>query len=181
VLVDTTWALGFGRAKIPAVSLAEGLGVPLARIDPNPGAEGKPGRGERQAVRVVVALVIVLAALSFLLIQVPGPKKHPEIPAVALGQPEVYHLEIALVVFYGVLLLVTPVFWGLMRGRLPTEISSKGAKFAVDVDQSIEAAEKRIDDQAKGTEKLVKELVTARVEIADLAKSVNAESTAREN
>jgi hypothetical protein len=181
VLVDTSWALSYGRAKIPALSLAKGLGVAPEKIEPNPGAEAKPGRSERQIVRVLVGVVLALAAAAFLLIQIPRDAKHdPEIPAVALGQREVYHLEIALVVFYGLLLLLTPVFWGLIRGRLPTEISSKGAKFAEDVDQSIEAAERRIDEQVKSTEKLTEDLVVAKVQIARLGGSSNAPRESRD-
>lgn len=65
----------------------------------------------------------------------------PDLPSAAFGQTGLYRLEISLLVFYGSLLLVTPAFSGLIRGRLPTEISLRGAKFAEGADESTERNE----------------------------------------
>lgn len=78
----------------------------------------------RTLVRILIgaALSLALAAALF-----PLPE---DLPAVALGQTGLYRLEVALAAFYGLLLLVTPVYAGLAAGRLPIEISTRGAKFA---------------------------------------------------
>lgn len=106
--------------------------------------------GLRNLVRVLVgsALCFGLAACAFL----PVPK---DLPAVALGQATLYRLEVALGVFYGCLLLATPAYSGLVRGRLPTEISTRGAKFAGEADQTVEqdeAAIKKIERVIAGFE-----------------------------
>ena len=64
----------------------------------------------------------------------------------AFGQSGLYRLEVALLVFYGSLLLLTPAFAGLIRGRLPTEISTRGAKFVGEADQSAELAEAAVKE-----------------------------------
>lgn len=46
--------------------------------------------------------------------------------------------------FYGCLLLATPAYSGLAMGRLPTEISTRGAKFAGEADQTVEQDEAAI-------------------------------------
>ncbi len=47
----------------------------------------------------------------------------------ALGQVVVYRLEVLLALVYGGLLLLTPLFQGLLYGRLPIELSHRGAKW----------------------------------------------------
>lgn len=44
-------------------------------------------------------------------------------------------------VFYGGLLLITPAYSGLVEGRLPIEISARGARFAERADHSAESTE----------------------------------------
>lgn len=39
-------------------------------------------------------------------------------------------------VFYSCLLILTPAYWGLLSGRLPIEISTRGARFAEEADRS---------------------------------------------
>ena len=63
-----------------------------------------------------------------------------------LEQAALYRLEVALAVFYGCLLLATPAYSGLVRGRLPTEISTRGAKFADEADQTVEQDEAAIKE-----------------------------------
>lgn len=79
-----------------------------------------------------------------------------------------YRLEVALAVFYGALLLVTPALSGLTRGRLPIEISTRGAKFAEEADQSATLNEEKIEDLERVTDNLGEELRIAKFEIARL-------------
>jgi hypothetical protein len=90
------------------------------------------------------------------------------LPTVAFGQAGLYRLEIALLVFYGVLLLATPTFLGLVRGRLPTEISMRGAKFEDKADRSTQLTEARINELKKRTDDLADELIMATIEIDQL-------------
>lgn len=92
-------------------------------------------------VRVLVGAALCLALIASVLFPLPE-----DLPAVALGQTGLYRLEIALAAFYGVLLLVTPACSGLATGRLPIEISTRGAKFAVETDRSSAANSAGFDD-----------------------------------
>jgi hypothetical protein len=96
---------------------------------------------ERNLVRIFVATALCVALVACASVPVPE-----DLPTIAFRQAGLYRLEVALLVFYGVLLLVTPVFSGLIRGRLPTEISARGAKFAEDAqsDELTEAALRRL-------------------------------------
>lgn len=96
-------------------------------------------------------------------------------PAVAFGQPILYRLEVALLVFYGVLLLVTPAFLGLTRGRLPIEISTRGAKFAEGADQSSNRNEADIRRLRAAVGNLDEALTTANAEIKGLKTARNRE------
>ncbi len=89
----------------------------------------------------MVAAVAIVAIVAFILIPVPkGKDGSPDPPAVALKNEELFHIEAALLVFYGGLLLLTPAFAGVFRGRLPSEISARGAKFEEVAGQSDEIA-----------------------------------------
>jgi hypothetical protein len=77
------------------------------------------------AIRLATATLFLFAlAIAF---TVPAPD---DLPAVALGQVAVYRLEILLALVYGGLLLLTPLFQGVLHGQLPTELSHRGAKWA---------------------------------------------------
>lgn len=84
-----------------------------------------PGRRTRNFIRVFVGTALCAAVAACAV--APAPE---HLPAVAFEQKALYRLEVALLVFYGGLLLITPVFSGLIYGRLPIEISTRGAKFA---------------------------------------------------
>ena len=71
-------------------------------------------------------------------------------------------------VFYGSLLLVTPAFSGLIRGRLPTEISMRGARFAEGTDQSAGRNEADIRRLEAAIGDLDEALTTANAEIEKL-------------
>jgi hypothetical protein len=99
----------------------------------------------RLSIRILVALALCAACWTFIAVQIPrDTRDHPDLPAVALEQPALYRLEVALVVFYGGLLLVTPTFSGLIEGRLPIEISARGARFAERADQSAESTDRAV-------------------------------------
>jgi hypothetical protein len=167
--VTTRWAATDSRAEASVRVLAKGLGLdPEAlHLTRYPDTEAAPGWQERSVVRLIVACVIVATVLAFALVRAPE-----NLPATALGQPPVYHLEVALLVFYGGFLLLTPAFWGLIRGRLPTEISSRGAKYT-EVGESADAALKATGQQSDLTlelsDRLTKELAVTKGQVKTLA------------
>jgi hypothetical protein len=122
-------------------------------------------------VRILVGLALVAALAAFVTVPIPvDSNDHPALPAVALEQVWLYRLEVALVVFYGGLLLITPAFAGLADGRLPIEISARGAKFAEQADQSSETAEAAIRNLEETAEGLSEDLATALFKIEKLEK-----------
>lgn len=126
---------------------------------------------ERTFVRILVAAALGSAIIACAVVPIPrNAKGDSALPAVAFEQPGLYRLEIALLVFYGVLLLATPAFSGLIRGRLPTEISARGAKFADGLDQSVEDAQRSINKLEKKTTYLMEELELANQNIKQLAR-----------
>jgi hypothetical protein len=90
----------------------------------------------RNLVRVFVGTVLCTALVACAAMPLPE-----DLPAVTFGQEGLYRLEVALLVFYGELLLITPAFSGLVRGRLPIEISTRGAKFAEEDERTTELDE----------------------------------------
>lgn len=90
----------------------------------------------RHLIRLFVSAALWAALAACIAAPIPE-----DLPAVAFRQVSLYRLEIALIVFYGILLLITPAFSGLFRGRLPIEISTRGAKFAEEDKRSAELEE----------------------------------------
>jgi hypothetical protein len=124
---------------------------------------------ERLFVRILIGAALCAALLVFALVSVPmNAEGDPDLPAAAFAQVGLYRLEAALLVFYGSLLLATPAFSGLARGRLPIEISMRGAKFAEETDQSTEAAKAAIKELESTTESLSEDLAAASIEIEEL-------------
>ncbi|HET9154918.1 MAG TPA: hypothetical protein VFN85_12490 [Solirubrobacterales bacterium] len=116
----------------------------------------------RLSTRILVALTLCAALAAFALVPIPEDANgHPVLPAVALEQVSLYRLEIAVMVFYGGLLLITPVFSGLVTGRLPIEISARGARFAEDADQFNDIAVAAIQDLEEADESLSEALGVA--------------------
>lgn len=121
---------------------------------------------ERLLVRILIGAALCIALLAAALAPVPEDGAgHPALPALALGQVGLYRLEVALLVFYGSLLLVTPAFSGLIRGRLPTEISARGAKFAEDAEQSAELAEAAGKELERSVSALAEKLNKVMIEL----------------
>ena len=123
---------------------------------------------QRALVRILVAAALASALFACAMTPVPA-----DLPAIALGQSGLYRLEVGLFVFYGSLLLVTPAFSGLVRGRLPIEISTRGAKFAEEAGHSALLNEERIKDLRRVTDGLVEGLRIANLEIGRLKEDPN--------
>jgi len=119
---------------------------------------------ERLFIRIFVSVSLCVAMAAFALAPVPADAEgHPVLPAVAVGQVGLYRLEVALLAFYGGLLLITPAVFGLARGRLPIEISARGAKFAVEVDQaSALPKQAELEELHEVVKQLLEELAMAR-------------------
>jgi hypothetical protein len=120
-------------------------------------------RHARNIVRGLVSIALLASLLGSSL--TPAPE---DLPAVALGQGGLYRLEIALVVFYGFLLLITPAFSGLGRGRLPTEISVRGAKFAEGTEESVDRNEANLRRLERAISSLSEAQATTNAEIERL-------------
>ena len=90
-------------------------------------------------VRLATAAVFVVA--TAVAATTPAPS---DLPAIALGQVAVYRVEILLALVYGGLLLLTPFFQGVLNGRLPIEISHRGAKWHSDAEERLREAEEEI-------------------------------------
>ena len=131
-----------------------------------------PGQHSRNLTRLLVAVALVGALLGA--VAAPMPET---LPAVTLGQPGLYRLEVALLIFYGLLLLVTPAVSGLTQGRLPIEISTRGAKFAEGTDQSAAEAEARFEELKNTVNALKAGLMTASLEIRRLQQAHGFDNT----
>jgi hypothetical protein len=132
------------------------------------------GQAEPTLVRIFIGAALCVAILTAVLAPASA------LPAVALGQPWLYRLELALVAFYGCLLLITPAFTGLIRGRLPIEISTRGAKFAEETDRSAELTNARIDGLERTTDVLAVAVTTTHAEVEQLKGEIVGDSTKRE-
>jgi hypothetical protein len=136
-----------------------------------------PGMIERFLVRVLMAIALSLALLAFAFAPVPvDAKGRLDLPAFAFEQPGLYRMEVALLVFYGNLLLVTPALSGLIRGRLPIEISARGARFAEEADQSVARGEAAIRDMEETAGELDRRLTDAQLEIKRLNEITGSDS-----
>lgn len=133
---------------------------------------------ERLIVRILIVTVLCAALLAFAFVPIPiNENGSPDLPAPALGQLALYRLEIALMSFYGTLLLITPAVSGLVRGRLPIEISTRGAKFAAEADQIAGREEAAIRKLEWTTERLEQRLTDTRIEFERLSQVVRRDST----
>lgn len=114
----------------------------------------------RLFVKVLVGAALCLALLTSALLPAPA-----DLPAVALEQPSLYRLEIAMAFFYGSLLLATPAYSGLAMGRLPIEISTRGAKFATEADQAVARDGATTKQLEQGVADLKAKLAAIKVEV----------------
>jgi hypothetical protein len=127
------------------------------------------------AIRVLVVGLAVAAALATLKVSVPtktvNGQEQDNLPSVALGQETIYRLEIAILVFYGGLVILTPLFRGAILGRLPVEISTRGAKFGEEVDESLQATQSLVSAQQEQLDDLEKRTLRARLNVDQLAEA----------
>jgi hypothetical protein len=128
---------------------------------------------ERFAIRVATAALLLIALVISVWLDPPtvirAGRDVVRLPDVALGQQALYRLEVGLVAFYGGLFILVPLFFGVVRGRLPTEISARGAKFGEDVDESIKEAQALVDDLDRRIEYAESRLARDRLNIDQLA------------
>ena len=118
-------------------------------------------------IRILIRLLVAFALGIALLAGAAAPAPE-DLPALALQQDCLYRLEIALLVFYGSLLIITPAVSGLAWGRLPTEISTRGAKFAEEADRSADLGDRVIRKLELDLEDLADGLGQVEVEINQL-------------
>jgi hypothetical protein len=125
----------------------------------------------RYFIRGLVGAVLCAALLASAAAPVPE-----DLPAVAFEQTGLYRLQVALFVFYGALLLITPASSGLIHGRLPIEISTRGARFAVEADQSTESNEAAIRKMEGDFTVLAQALANTEIETERLNKTAGSDS-----
>jgi hypothetical protein len=131
-----------------------------------------PKRGwKRNSISGLVAALLILAAVIGYALDIPtagvGAAKHDDLPAVALGQTFLYRVEVALLVFYGGLLLLTPLFRGVVEGQLPIEVSARGAKYAEDVAGSLKDTTKTVEDLGKQVNEVRGTLILTQLALQD--------------
>lgn len=119
----------------------------------------------RNLIRILVGTALCAALTTGIAAPIPE-----DLPATAFRQAGLYRLEVALLVFYGVLLLITPAFSGLLRGRLPIEISTRGAKFAEEDGRSTELDEVAIRKLEGDIADLAQALANTEIETKRLSK-----------
>jgi hypothetical protein len=128
-------------------------------------------------IRVAVAAIVLVAIVVASAIGIPTQEvkgvEVADLPSIALGQESIYRLEIFLLVFYGGLLVVTPAYRGLVGGKLPIEISARGAKFAGEAADSIEETQKLVDELQEGLKAIQASNARARLNIDQLAGEAN--------
>ena len=121
-------------------------------------------RRTQNFVRAFVGAALCAALIACTAAPVPE-----DLPAIAFRQAGIYRLEIALLVFYGSLLLITPAFSGLIHGRLPIEISTSGAKFTEGTERSTELDEAAIGRLERTIADLAQALTDTQVETKRLS------------
>ena len=128
-------------------------------------------------IRAVVGVLVIAATVVAISAQIPmksvGPAAQPDLPSIALGQESIYRIEIFLAVFYGGLLIATPAYRGLVSGRLPIEVSTRGAKFAEDAADSIEETQKLVEELRERLRKSEATVARTRLNVDQLATRTN--------
>lgn len=79
--------------------------------------------------------------------------------------------------FYGFLLLATPAYSGLAMGRLPIEISTRGARFAEEADQSADITKAAVARFEQVSDLHENELVAIHLDIERLDAKTNRDTT----
>jgi hypothetical protein len=143
----------------------------LAAAVRDPGAPRRLARPRSAGQRMIgLLLTVALAAAVAIAATAPLPVRRErgrevsDLPSVALGNAAVYRIQIGLIVLYGGLLILTPVYRGVVRGTLPTEVSARGAKFGEDVDDAVLKVEERVKELEGRANQLSADLATVRIE-----------------
>lgn len=123
-------------------------------------------------VRTLVGAALIFALAACVAFPVPD-----DPPAVALEQGGLYRLEVALATFYGLLLLATPAYSGLVAGRLPIEISTRGARFAEEADQSADKTRAAIEGLELAADRYENELAAVHLKIERLESETRRDTT----
>jgi hypothetical protein len=87
---------------------------------------------ERVAVRLVVPVLLLASTAGALMVSVHTEKS--AIPSLAFGSHVVLAIQVALLFFYGSLLLLVPLARAVFDGNLPIELSLRGARWKEEVD-----------------------------------------------
>jgi hypothetical protein len=117
-------------------------------------------------VRAVIAALFAGAALFAAAFSI---HSHERLPGIALGQPFVCRVEVYLAIVYGGLLLLTPLFYGLLQGRLPIEISHRGARWQEAANETIDGLSASVRTLQQDSTDLRVRLVQQQLEIQRLA------------
>lgn len=124
---------------------------------------------ERTLIRILIGVSVLVATVIAAL----APAS--PLPAIALGQAWIYRLEVSLVAFYACLSLITPAFSGLIRGRLPIEISTRGAKFVSEDERSAELDEAALERLERTISDLAQALANTQIETERLNEIVRSD------
>ena len=128
---------------------------------------------ERTLIRILIGVSLLVATVIAAL----APAS--PLPAIAFGQAWIYRLEVSLLAFYACLLLITPSFSGLIRGRLPIEISTRGARFAEETSRYAVLDEEAIRELEGTISILSQAIAKAQIDIGQLQEIVSADNTQR--
>ena len=156
---DSWLATGFatagGRCEKPenaAFSTDQG-GEPRAR-------QTCPSMVERATVRILTATALCISLSASCLAPVPvDATGEPDLPAAAFEQVDLYRLEVALIAFYGALLLATPTFSGIVLSRLPIEIVQHMPDEAERLLRAQEERKRRQAERGRGRERRRRALI----------------------
>jgi hypothetical protein len=96
---------------------------------------------EHLLVATAVALLFTIA-LIITVFAVHPEQKH--LPNIAYRSVPLFKFEVFIALFYGGLLILLPLYRGVVSGLLPDEISLRGAKFTREVTTGVEKLEDRI-------------------------------------
>jgi hypothetical protein len=134
----------------------------MTQVPPNDSSRG--GVVPRWLIRFVIAALGVAALLLAVTANAPD-----QLPSIALGQVPMYRLELLLGAFFGGLLVATPLLQGVINGRLPTEITARGAKYdPEEVSEGLGALEDRINALEDALTKTGGEAIALRAEVEEL-------------
>jgi hypothetical protein len=123
---------------------------------------------ERAAVRLVVPTLLLASTVGAFAVSLHTAKS--EIPSVAFGSHVVLAIQVALLFFYGALLLLVPVTRALFDGDLPVELSLRGARWKEDI---VDLGDEIADRQAKAEQRALAADLEIKQEVEELRVLLN--------